>query len=156
MFLDFFDGVVAAAIGDEGVREFMQAKREDPAEEDDEHPEPEEPEDDRGHAGEVEDGEAHEADELPVARVLVEVNRGADAEEERDRHRADHQEHGAGDAGEDAAGGIDVALGLDLGRGRMRLLEGAELPVAHPQLAPFPFCRCCESDFSHAEHDRRP
>src|SRR6266550_4776683 len=60
----------------------------------------------RGHAGEVENGDTNEANGTCVLAVLVEVNRAANSDRERENHRTDDKQGGADNAGPDPAGGV--------------------------------------------------
>src|SRR5438094_5229084 len=71
-----------------------------------EQTEPEQSKNNRGHAGEVENGDANEANERRVLAVLVEVNRAANSDRERENHRTNDQQSGANNAGPDPAGGV--------------------------------------------------
>ena len=97
--------------------------------ENDEEPETEKPEDNRRHAGQIENRDPDESNKAAVATVFAQINGAADADEQCEEHRTDHEQRGPDDARPDATGGISDRRRLDL-CGRMLCLPLAKLAIA--------------------------
>ena len=72
--------------------------------------------------------DANEPNKARVAAVFAEINRGADSDQERHDHRADHEQCCADDARPNSAGRISDARGVN--RFLVRFLPFPEFPIA--------------------------